>query len=154
MAQPSSRLRGGPRNGDSCRRFQACLWRVKRDDHRPPYHVVQRVETVHTGDENDGHRTLPVIKAMIPKGLVQRILVVLLYVTHGMSYCTYLKEVQPDFHPFLICTVELSQRDGMSVVVIDIGQENLNICVAHRTGRGVVNEEEGVMVGGAMGHIA
>lgn len=45
------------------------------------YHVMPQVEGADSGDEGDSHRTLAVIEALIPEGLVHRIFEILPYVT-------------------------------------------------------------------------
>lgn len=69
---------------------------------------------------------------MILEGLAHCILVVLLHVTEGMGELRDLRDAQPVFHPFSIRTVESSQSDGLSIVVIDIQQENFVIGVVCR----------------------
>lgn len=108
------------------------------------YHIIQQVEGADTGDDGDGHRTLAVIKAMILKGLIHRNLVVLLYVMEGMGNFTDLTDALPHSVPLVICTVESLQRDGRSVVVVEIRQEKFVIDVVLGIGLGVVCDVEGV----------
>lgn len=101
------------------------------------YHVIQRVEDEDIGDVGDGHCTFAVIEAIIREGLIQRILVVLVYVTEGMSNLTDLKDAQPYDRPLVISTVKPSQSNGLSVIIVDIQQESFEIGVVCGIGRDV-----------------
>lgn len=114
------------------------------------FHVIKRVEDSDTGHERDSKHTPAVLKAMIPEGWTECILVFLFEDTEGMGSVVALTDGRSDFHALVICAGEALQRDALFVFVLTSFTTFSSLMLSRALDRGVVWDMETLLRGRAV----